>query len=123
MTWNPYSLKKPCKNCPFLKDKTKAIDLHPDRVPGIIQDLLTGEASSFMCHKTVYNPKTGGTHVEADDEAVYLQSGNEQQCAGSIIAMQKRNHNTQLMQIMGGLGVYNEEDFKPYHDMVIDPES
>ncbi|MHC5351986.1 hypothetical protein [Metapseudomonas furukawaii] len=63
----------------------KAISLHPESVPGIIQDLLTGEMTNFSCHKTVNHPKHGGTWVEGegeDGEEVY-QAGNEKQCAGS----------------------------------------
>jgi hypothetical protein len=121
--WNPYSLKKPCANCPFLKDKSKAIDLHPERVPGIVKDLLTGEATSFSCHKTVHNRKTGGTWTEDEDgNEVYEQSGNEKQCAGSLIMMQKLGVENQLMQVMRRMHVYNPEDFKPFHDLIIEPE-
>lgn len=120
--WNPYSLKKPCANCPFLKDKSKAIDLHPDRVPGIIRDLQSGEATSFSCHKTVYHRKTGGQWVEDENgEERYEQSGNEKQCAGSLIVMQKLGIETQLMQVMRRMGIYHPEDFKKYWDLVIDP--
>lgn len=122
MSRNPYSLKKPCANCPFLKDVTKAIKLHPDRVPGIIEDLLAGKASSFSCHKSVYS-KNGGRWVDDPDSEEgerYEASGNELQCAGSLIVLQKLGHQTDLMQIMERLGWYNPADFEPYHDLVID---
>lgn len=121
--WNPYSLKKPCKNCPFLKDKSKAIQLDPARVPGIINDLVTGEASSFSCHKTVYHSKTGGRWVDddSDEGGHYEQSGLEKQCAGSLIVMEKMGKQTTLMQVMQRMGQYNPDDFKPYYNLVIDP--
>jgi len=121
--WNPYSLKKPCANCPFLKDKAKAIELHPERVPDIVNDLLTGESTGFSCHKTVYHKKTGGKWVEDENgEEHYEQSGNEKQCAGSLIVMQKLGVETQLMQVMRRLDVYKPDDFKPFHDLIIEPE-
>ncbi|MCY1515849.1 hypothetical protein D9M68_504510 [compost metagenome] len=92
-------------------------------MPGIIQDLLTGETTSFSCHKTVYHPKHGGTWVEGeaeDGEGVY-QAGSEKQCAGSLIMMQRFGHETQRMQVMRRMGVYKPTDFEPYRDLVIDP--
>lgn len=55
--FDPYRLKKPCANCPFLKDAAKAIRLHPDRVPSIIEDLLSGRSTGFSCHKTLGPPE------------------------------------------------------------------
>lgn len=122
MKWDPYSLKKPCANCPFLKDKEKAIQLHPSRVPGIVNELLTGEATSFSCHKTVYHPKTGGTVIEDEDgNEHYQSSGLEKQCAGSLIILEKMGKQTQLMQVMERLGQYKPEEFMEYKDLVIDP--
>lgn len=114
---NPYSLKKPCANCPFLKDKTKAIDLHPDRVPGIINDLISGEASSFSCHKT-----TSGEWQESEDaeDDVYVPGGKELQCAGSLIVLEKMGIQTDVMQIAQRIGMYEPQALLPYHDMVID---
>lgn len=123
MTWNPYSLKKPCKNCPFLKEG--AIELHPNRVPGIVNELLSGESTGFSCHKTVYSKKTGGQWVEdpdAEDGERYEQSGQEKQCAGALIVLEKMGKQTQLMQIMQRLGVYEPDKLKPYFDLVRDPE-
>ncbi len=119
--WNPYALKKPCANCPFLKDKTKAIQLHEDRVPGIIESLLDESATGFSCHKTVHHSKTGGDWVENEDgEEVYENSGKEQQCAGALIVLEKMGRPTQLMQIMGRLGVYNPEQLIASYEAVID---
>lgn len=113
---NPYALKKPCANCPFLVDKDKAISLHPERVPGIINQLLSGEASGFSCHKTC-----GGEYQENEEgDDVYIPGGKELQCAGSLIVLEKMGKPTQLMQIMERLGMYEPELYKPYYDMVID---
>lgn len=119
MKWDPYSLKKPCKNCPFLKEG--GIELSPGRVEGIIDDLVTGRSSSFSCHKTVHS-KHGGEWAEGEDgEEVYKSSGNEKQCAGSLIMMEKMGKRTQLMQVMQRFGQYKPEALIPHHDLVIDP--
>ena len=120
--WNPYALKKPCANCPFLKDKSQAIQLSPGRVPGIVEELLSGESSSFMCHKTVYGNKGGTVSWDEEGNEVYTQSGHEQQCVGSLVLLEKMGHKTQLMQVMQRLGAYDPEHNKDCHDQIIDPE-
>lgn len=97
--WNPYALKEPCANCPFLKDKSKAIQLNEGRVNGIISELLTGESTSFSCHKTLHK---------------------EQQCAGALAVLEKLNQPTQLMRIMERMGQYSRDQYVPLFDLVID---
>lgn len=46
-----YRLKRPCSNCPFLKEG--AIELAPGRLHGIIEQLTSDDHSTFPCHKTV----------------------------------------------------------------------
>ncbi len=122
--WDPYSLKKPCKNCPFLKDREAAINLAPGRVKGIIDGLVNGPDTGFSCHKSVYSKLSGHwvDDPDSEDGERYQQSGNEKQCAGSLIVMQKLGKETQLMQVMRRLGQYNPDDFKTYHDLVLDGE-
>jgi len=117
--FNPYRLKKPCANCPFLKDTSKAIRLSSDRVPSIIEDLLSGETTGFTCHKTLK-----GQYQESDDDygEVYVPGENEQQCAGVLAVLEKLNHQTQLMQVMGRLGLYNRDTYRALSDVVIDYE-
>lgn len=45
---DPYALKKPCANCPFLKNPDKAIRKHlcKGRVPSIVDDLITGRSTA-----------------------------------------------------------------------------
>lgn len=115
--FNPYALKKPCANCPFLKDQSKAIELQPGRVEGIIEGLLDGSASSFACHKTTHS----GDWIETEDgEESYQSSGKEQQCAGSLAVLEKIGRPTQLMQVMGRLDLYKPEQYIPLFDLVID---
>lgn len=114
---DPYALKKPCANCPFLKNPDKAIRKHlcKGRVPSIVDDLITGRSTSFACHKT-----TG--RGQEDDDGVYHQSGHELQCAGSLIILEKMGKSTNLMRIMERMGAYKPDELKPAWPMVIEPE-
>lgn len=86
--FNPYALKKPCANCPFLKDQSKAIELQPGRVEGIIEGLLDGSASSFACHKTLYEPPRERWKKVVGYEGLYEVSsfGQVRKIDGTIIA-------------------------------------
>lgn len=73
--FNPYALKKPCANCPFLKDEKAAIGLSPGRRDGIIADLIDGTVTGFSCHKTLHKEPSerwrdvvgsGGRHQVSD---------------------------------------------------------
>ena len=44
-----FRLKKPCANCPFLKEG--AIPLSRGRLEGIISTLIEDDQSTFQCHK------------------------------------------------------------------------
>jgi hypothetical protein len=104
---DPYSLKKPCANCPFRR--VGAIELQPGRVEGIIQDLINGELTGFTCHKTAYGPGTSRRPKEAAKE-----------CAGALIVLEKLGHQTQLMQVMHRMGAYEPESLVEHHNEVID---
>ena len=114
---DPYALKKPCANCPFIKDEEASIrkSLCKGRVPGIIKGLINGTATGFSCHKT-----TG--RGDEDDDGNYIPSGQELECAGALILLEKMNRPTQLMRIMERVGGYDRNDLIPAHDLVIDPE-
>lgn len=114
---DPYALKKPCANCPFLKDPEKAIRKHlrKGRVASIIDELTAGQSTSFACHKTI-----GGGYE--DEDGVYHQSGRELQCAGSLIMMEKLGRSTNLMRIMERMGAYKPDEYKPAWPLVIEPQ-
>lgn len=78
-----FRLRKPCSNCPFLKDG--AIPLNPGRLEGIIDELLADDTSTFQCHKTVYS-RSGG---DWDDDGGYRPSGAEAMCAGAAAYLLK----------------------------------
>ncbi|UKL15026.1 hypothetical protein hairong_122 [Pseudomonas phage hairong] len=100
-----------------MKDRSKAIDLRPGRVTGIINSLIVGHASGFSCHKTTHK----GEYVETDDgEEIYVPSGSELECAGAMAVLEKIGRRTQLMQVMGRMGVYKPEQYVTLFDLVID---
>lgn len=111
-----FKLKKPCPNCPFLKEG--AIELHPDRLPSIIEDLIKDDHSTFHCHKTVHNERTGGDWSE---DGEYASSGRESMCAGAMIYLEKVGRPTVGMRLGRSLKVYDPELLKPSFDAVIDP--
>ena len=114
---DPYGLKLPCANCPFLKDASKSIRKHlkPGRVTDIITGLVTGRDTGFSCHKTT------GRGTE-DDEGNYVPSGQEMECAGAVILLEKMGRPTQTMRIMEAIGGYDPEDFDLGFHLVIDPK-
>ena len=71
------SIKKPCANCPFLKEN--GIEIGEERLAEIKQSLLDDDMTPFQCHKTTH--PTGGYH---DSEGVYHPSGREKHCAGAL---------------------------------------
>lgn len=107
---NPYSIKKPCANCPFRKEG--AIELQEGRVESILLDLINGKTTGFTCHKTIR--RFAGKR---------LPTTEHKQCAGALIALEKMNHQTQLMQVMSRLGVYDPSALIPhYQDVIEAPE-
>ena len=48
-----FSVKKPCKNCPFTSNKSESIRLRKGRREQIIRDLKSQVHTEFVCHKTL----------------------------------------------------------------------
>jgi hypothetical protein len=111
-----FKLRKPCSNCPFLKDG--AIELNPGRVEGIIEDLLVDDHSSFYCHKTVHNDKSGG---EWDEEGEYHATGKESMCAGAMIYLEKVGRPNVPMRLGRAYRIYSPDVLAPHFDKVIEP--
>lgn len=113
---NLFMLRRPCANCPFLKQG--AIELAPGRLDGIVETLVSDDRSTFHCHKTVHNGRTGG---EWDDEGNYAASGHESMCAGAMIYLEKLGRPTVGMRVGRVLGMYSPNDLAPHFDAVIEP--
>lgn len=86
-----FRLKRPCKNCPFLKKG--AIELRPGRLENIVEGLVKDDSSSFVCHKTLApaeddlesDQDQGG---EEEKRRINLDAG-EAMCAGAAAHLMK----------------------------------
>lgn len=114
---NFFRLKKPCGNCPFRKEG--AIQLEEGRLENIVDGLVTDDWSTFQCHKTVHNEKTGGTW---DEEGNYTASGEESMCVGAMIYLEKLGRPTVGMRIGRITGHYDPQVLAPLFDDVLDPK-
>lgn len=57
-----------------------------------------------------------------DDDGNYTASGQEMECAGAMIMLEKMGRPTQLMRIMERMGAYNPEDYDPAFHLVLEPK-
>jgi hypothetical protein len=79
-----FDMKRPCKDCPFLKGTTMV--LNAGRMTDIAQS-LADDHNVFPCHKT-----TNATRDDEGDEgAGYAYDGTEQACMGAL-AFTLREH-------------------------------
>lgn len=120
---NQFALTKPCANCPFRKD-AQAIDLMPGRREQIIEDLLSGTASTFHCHKTVYRED----NRNQDDEGNF-QPVDVAHCPGAAAVARKFGRDTTMVQVAGRLGVIPSDHYDQairntlnVDDLEIDPQ-
>lgn len=109
-----FKLKKPCENCPFLKEG--AIELEEGRLEGIIESIMSDDNTVFHCHKTVHCDSGG----DWDDEQGYKPSGYESVCAGSLIYLEKHKNPSVTMRIGRALGMYDPKRLQSSFDKVID---
>ncbi len=109
-----YRLKRPCSNCPFLKEG--AIDLAPGRLEGIIEQLTTDDHSTFPCHKTVHCARGG----EWNEEGEYSPSGHESMCAGAAAYLMKHRRPTVGMRLAFVSGAASPSDWDDVQSLVTD---
>ena len=83
-----FTLKKPCKNCPFSVDSLEGW-LGAERADDIARNITDGDGV-FTCHKT---------GKSKDDEP--------QHCAGALILLEKLERPNQLMRIAERMGEYD----------------
>jgi hypothetical protein len=113
-----FDLKKPCKDCPFLKNSPMREVLHSDRLPQIVSDLLSDDHKVFTCHKTInYKERVD----EVENETFYPQPGN-QMCMGSMIFLQKMGRPHISQRVAYAIGLLNHKDLENQFDLVIDAE-
>ena len=112
---NHFKLKRACGNCPFRKQG--AIELSSGRLEGIASELLHNDMTTFQCHKTVHNARTGG---EFNDDGEYQASGRESMCVGAIIYLEKIQSPTVGMRLARTMGIYHPDNLTTPFDEIID---
>lgn len=111
-----FALTRPCAECPFRNDD-KAIKLDPGRKRGLIQGLLTGQTSTFHCHKTVYR-SDGRNH----DEQGNFHPVDVQHCPGAISVTRKAGGETTAAQLAVRLGVIQVEHYDAADSLTLSPD-
>lgn len=94
---SPYTLKSPCKDCPFRADNK--FFLTPERAQGIMDESY--EDSNFYCHKTL--------DYSSDDGEGQLTS-KSRVCAGFLVTMEKEGRANQPTRIAERLGLYDRAE-------------
>jgi len=100
-----FALKKPCANCPFLKEG--GIELNEGRLNDIKSTLLNNSFASFECHKTTY--ATGGEMSECGEH--YHASGKESHCAGATAFLIANGTSNVYMRLAFSGGQIKPSDF------------
>lgn len=100
-----FALKKPCANCPFLKEG--AIELNEGRLDDIKSTLLNNSFASFECHKTTY--ATGGEMSDCGEH--YHASGKESHCAGATAFLIANGMSNVYMRLAMSDGQIKPSDF------------
>jgi hypothetical protein len=75
------------------------LSLHPDRIPGIIEDLKQGDL--FHCHKTI------NYSLQFDDDDNFIPSPTNQLCAGSLLYVEKAGIDYLPLRLAHVLGAYD----------------
>lgn len=83
-----FELKKPCKDCPFIKGSRTNVTLPESRKEEIINAIR--DDMTFTCHKTLDLPKQ-----------------DQQHCGGAMIFLERENRPNQMMRIAERIGWYD----------------
>lgn len=93
-----FTLRKPCKNCPFRTDIT--FHLTVERAEEIAHAVTDGD-QTFACHKTTID-------VEDDEgESEMVAGDTTQHCGGVLIMLEKMEQPNQMMRIAERIGLYD----------------
>lgn len=99
-----FDLKKPCDNCPFLRDN-RAVRLKPVRAFQIGSQMLSWNGGSFACHKTTVCDEGG------EEDGSRCETSETQHCAGALIFNIKNQADVQLLRLAEGVGLYDPRKF------------
>ncbi|MCA1064632.1 hypothetical protein QTG56_23785 (plasmid) [Rossellomorea sp. AcN35-11] len=98
-----YQVKRPCKDCPFVKGSSTNITLAEGRIEDIINELHSDK--TFSCHKTVnYN--------DLED------TSKNNFCAGAMNYLIKEGKPNQPMQIAERLGWLDISTLRGQEDII-----
>jgi len=105
-----FDLKKPCKDCPFIKGSSTNTTLEEGRLRGIVEDIQDNDMS-FTCHKTLgYDGK----------------EASEQHCAGAMIYLERIGQYgkpNQVMRLAERLGMYKRDELAiDYPNIITDAD-
>jgi hypothetical protein len=110
-----FNLKKPCDQCPFVKNSMMNKTLSEGRVTDIVEDLLSDDKKTFTCHKTIdYN------EMDENNELV-RNPQKEEMCFGSMIFLQKIRRPHVSQRLAYALGILDHNNLVKNGDLVIDP--
>jgi hypothetical protein len=107
-----FEVKRPCKDCPFVKGSSTNRSLPPERLESIAHEVTHG--GHFFCHKTIDYSE------ERDNGENFKPKEKEHLCAGSILYMQREGKDTDFLQIMERMGNYDPSEYKGT-ELLIDP--
>lgn len=113
-----FKMKKPCANCPFLKEG--AIELAKGRLESIIESLMN-DHNHFQCHKTVHGKQGGEWFEDENGEERYEPSGNESQCVGSMIYLLKAKAPNVTMRLAASFKMLSFDELMKQANDIIDP--
>lgn len=112
-----HQLKKPCKNCPFLKEG--AIELVEGRLQGIVSDLLESDFNTFSCHKTTRLLVNSDNECDDVPEVSKMDS-KVRMCAGAAIYLLKKQRPTVSMRLAYSFGMLDFDALLAQANIVID---
>ncbi len=101
-----FDLKRPCANCPFRK--VGAIELHSERLPSIVAELLANDRRWFKCHKTL--------HLKP-------RARRDAQCVGSMVYLLKAGAPSVSMRLAASLGLLDFDALRAQADEIIEPRA
>lgn len=95
-----FDLKKPCKDCPFIKGSSTNLTLSEERLDDIVNDISNNDMT-FTCHKTLD-----------------LAKSEQQHCAGALIFLEREDNPNQMMRIAERLGLYDRRELNMTADII-----
>lgn len=103
-----YSLRTPCRKCPFRTDVEPY--LRTGRAEEIAHALHQG--GEFPCHETTVPAET------ADGGSTLVEGPRSRFCAGAMATMEREGNPNQMLRIAERLGLYDQEKARKARQLV-----